>query len=94
MHERLVGAVHQQLRLLLDALGRSEADVGPHDRFADRGGIGGVVFATLAGEAIRHDELGRHQPHGVAVAGERLDAIVNAEKPFNVRGCRLRIAAA
>jgi hypothetical protein len=58
--------VHQQLALLLDALDGHETHVRPGDGFADGGGVGGVVLAALAREAVGDHELGRHQAHGVA----------------------------
>lgn len=61
------GAVDHQLALLLDALGGHEAHVGAGNGFADRLGIGGVVLAAFAREAVGGDELGCHQAHGVAV---------------------------
>ena len=38
--------------------------------------VGRVVLAALAGHAVRRDQLGRHQPHGVAVGLEQPGPIV------------------
>ena len=78
LHEPLAGAVHQQLRLLLDALGRNEAHVGAADGFTDRGRIGRVVLAGLARQPIGNDELGGHEPHRVAEAGKQARPVVRA----------------
>ena len=64
-------------------LDRHKAHVGPGDGFADGGGIGGVVLAALAAHAVGRDELGRHQPDGVAVVPEQPRPVVRAGAGFH-----------
>ena len=81
-------AVHHQLALLLQGLRRHEANVGPLHRFADGCGIGRVVLAANAAHAVRGDELGRDQAHGVAQCGEQARPVVCAGTRFHRHGAR------
>ena len=59
LHETLAGAVHQQLALLLDRLDGHEAHVGPGNGLADGSGIGCIIFASLARDAISSSSFAR-----------------------------------
>jgi hypothetical protein len=80
LHKTLAGAVHQQLALLLKALDRHEAHVGPADGLADGCGIGRIVLAALARETVGDDEPGRHQAHGVTELLKLPCPVVGAEQ--------------
>ena len=85
----LAGAVHHQPR----SAGRSvltgtKRMFGRVHGFADRRGVGGVVLAALAAHAVGRDELGRHQPHGVAVGCEQPRPVVRAGAGFHADGAR------
>lgn len=58
--------MHHELALLLDALDGHEAHLWAGDGLADGGGVGRVVLAAPAREAVGGDELGGHQAHAVA----------------------------
>ena len=60
--EAIAGAVQAQDDLLVFFLDRDEAHVGPAHGFADRLGIGRVILAALARQAVGRDEFGGHQP--------------------------------
>ena len=64
--------------MLLDALVGHETHLGAGDGFADRCGIGRVVLAAFAREAVGGDELGGHQAHGVAELLEFPGPVVGA----------------
>jgi len=53
------GAVYQQRVLLLDALDGHKAHVGTGHGFADGSGIGCIIFAALAREAISSSSFAR-----------------------------------
>ena len=76
------------LRMLVFFLDRDKAHVGSGDSFADGRGIGGIVLATLAGEAVGGDELRRHQFDGVAVAPEKPGPVVGAGAGFDADQAR------
>jgi hypothetical protein len=88
LNEPLAGAVHEQLRLLLDALGRNEPHIGPPDGLADGKRIGRVVLAALAREAVGHHELGRHQAHRVTMAREQPRPVMRARARFHADQAR------
>lgn len=64
--EAFTQPMHTQEVLLIDGLDRNEVLVRTAIGFADGGGIGRVVLAALAREAVEDDELVRHLAHGVA----------------------------
>src|SRR6218665_12759 len=74
----LAHAVHAQLSLLLQILDRHESHVGPLTRLTDGGRVRSVILAALTAEAIRCHELGRDQPHGVAVSREQPGPVMGA----------------
>ena len=67
LDQALAHPVDTQPRLLVLALDRHEAHVRSLHGLADGLGVGGVVLASLAAHPIWCDELGCHQPSGVAV---------------------------
>ena len=77
-YKTLAGAVQAKNRLLMLVLDRHETHVRAGDRFADRGGIGRIILAALAGEAIWCDELGRE-----AVLLEKPRPVVHAGTGFH-----------
>ena len=83
LHIALAGAMHEQSRLLLDALDRHEAHVGAGDGFGDGCRIRCIVLAAPATHAVGGDELGRHQAHGVAERGELPGPVVSAGTGFH-----------
>jgi hypothetical protein len=86
--EALPRAVHHQLRLLLLGLDRHEAHVRPLHRLADGRRVGSVVLASLAAHAVRRHQLGRHQPHGVAVRLKLPRPVVRARARFHPNDAR------
>src|SRR6266511_2173037 len=61
--QQLPAAMQHQARLLLFRLRRHKSHRRPRDRFADCGGVVGIVFAALQ---IGFHVARRHQPHRVA----------------------------
>src|SRR6266702_878741 len=62
-NQQLPAAMQHQARLLLFRLRRHKSHRRPRDRFADCGGVVGIVFAALQ---IGFHVARRHQPHRVA----------------------------
>ena len=87
-HEALAGAVHHELALLFDGFDGHEAHVWAGDGFADGGGVGGVVLAAFAREAVGGNELGGHQAHAVAVLGKFTRPVVRARARFHADQAR------
>ncbi len=86
--EALSRAVQGEDDLLVFFLDRNKAHVGAGDGFADGRGIGGIVLAAFAGEAVGGDELRRHQFDGVAVAPEQPGPVVGAGAGFDADQAR------
>src|SRR5471032_1654787 len=63
----LASAVQAKNRLLVFILDRHKAHVRSGDGFANRGGIGRIILAALAGKSVRRDELGGNQANGMAM---------------------------
>ncbi len=80
--------VHQQSGLLLFGLGRHRTHVRPAYRLTYRGGISSVVLAALAAHAVRRHQLGRYQPHGVAMRLELPRPVVGAASGLQANGAR------
>jgi len=88
LDEPLAHAVDAQPRLLVLALDRNEAHVRPLHCFADRLRVGRVVLAAPAAHPIGCDELGRHQPHSVAVLYEQPGPVVRSRAGLHANGAR------
>jgi hypothetical protein len=75
-----------QIALLSSRLDWRRMQVRARNGFADGGGVGGVVLSLLAREPVRRAELGRDQPHGVAVGLEQPCPVVGASAGFQADG--------
>ena len=80
--------MHHELALLIDRFDRHESHVWAGDGFADGGCIGCIVLAATAREAVRDDELGRHQAYGVAELLELARPLVGARAGFHADEAR------
>lgn len=88
LDKALVGAAHHELALLLDGFDGHEAHLPAADRFADGGGVGHVVLAAFAREAVGSDELGGHQAHSVAEVLKLTRPVVGARAGFHAHQAR------
>ena len=64
-------------------LDRDKAHAGTRHGFADGRSIRCIVLAALAAHAIGRDELGCHQPHGMAVLAKRSGPVVRTCAGFH-----------
>ena len=82
-NESLAHPVHRQGRLRILGFDGNETHVGSGHRFANGGGVIGVVLALLALEAVRRDELGCHQFGRMAQLDELPCPMVGAGAGFH-----------
>ena len=78
LNKPLPGAVQAQDDLLMFFLDRDKAHVRTRDGFADRRSICRVIFSAFTAHAIRHDELGSHQFHRVAMLAKQSRPVVRS----------------
>lgn len=78
LDETLAHPVQAQHPLLLQALDGHKTHLGALHRLTDGGGICGIVLASLAREAVGHDELGGDQAHRVAMLDKQPGPVVCA----------------
>ena len=76
-------AVQAQDDLLVLFLDRDKAHLGPGDGLSDGGSVRCVVFATLAGHAVRSHKFRRDQFDAVAVLSEQPRPVVGAGAGFH-----------
>ncbi len=77
-----------ELAAPVQALDRNKAHVRSGDRFADGSGVGRVVLAAFARQAIGRNELGSHQANGMSKRLEQACPMMGARASLHANDAR------